>query len=148
MIIKYLDLKVWIPLLVVLIFSLGMMSCQRSNTNTDIDTVILLFPQQLEANPDSMEALLEGRLVLVSGCLRVQDSDNNNYLLIWPQGFSPYTEDGGVQVKDATGQTVVQVGDNVKVTGGEISSAQIDNYAKNLSNDCTAPYWIVASIEK
>lgn len=133
--------------LFIVVFCVMVTSCQTKPTDTRPVTPI--FPQQREAHPDSMDALLVGKLTSVKGCLRVQDDDNNNYLLIWPQGFSLNIDGESIQIKDNTGQLIVQVGDNVKVGGGEIPTEQIENYvAQTLPNDCSGPYWIVASIEK
>lgn len=149
MTITRLNAKVWTQLLFILMLFTMVTSCQENTT--DMNPITPFFPQQREAGPDSvsMQALLVGKLILVKDCLRVQDSDNNNYLLIWPQGFSLSTEGKSIQISDDTGQLIVQVGDSIKVGGGEIPPEQIENYVvQTLPNDCSGPYWIVASIEK
>lgn len=103
------------------------------------------FPQQRDARPDTMSALLVGELVLVDGCLRVNDSDGNNYLLVWPRGFSLRTKGNVIQVVDSAGQPVARVGDKLKVSGGEAPAEHIAKYSAQLPSGCPGPYWIVGS---
>lgn len=139
--------KVWTQLLFIFMFLAIVTSCQKSLADTT--SITPFFPQQREAPLVSMNALLAGKLILVKDCLRVQDSDNNNYLLIWPQGFSLSNNDKSIRVNDDAGHLIAQVGDNINVGGGEIPSEQIGNYvAQPLPNDCDGPYWIVASVKK
>ncbi len=147
MIIARFNVKMWTQLLFIPMFFTIVASCQQNSVDTTSATPF--FPQQREVPSVSMDALLVGKLILVKDCLRMQDSDNSNYLLIWPQGFSLNIEGESIQIKDNTGQFVVQVGDNVRVGGGEIPTEQIEHYVSQpLPNDCSGPYWIVASIAK
>lgn len=102
------------------------------------------FPQQRDTPNVYMEALLVGELTLVDGCLRLNDSDGNSFLLIWPPGFSLRNEKDIVQVVDDTGQFVAQVGDNLEVGGGEMPGGYISQYlTQPLPSGCSGPYWIV-----
>lgn len=104
------------------------------------------FPQQRNAPNVYMDALLVGELTLVDGCLRLNDSDGNSFLLIWPQGFSLRNENDIIQIVDDTGQFVAQVGDNLKVSGGEMPGEYITEYlSQPLPNGCSGPYWIVGN---
>lgn len=104
------------------------------------------FPQQSDPKPDFMDALLVGELVLVDSCLRIMDTDDNNYLPIWPQGFSLRMEKNIIQIVDDMGQIVAQVGDKLEVSGGEMPAEHITEYsAQPIPSDCPGPYWIVGN---
>ena len=91
---------------------------QAASTPTDPPSPVSHFPQQINTPNAYMDALIKGQLVLVNGCLRVNDTDGNSILLIWRPGFSTRTEEGIVQVVDPTGIVVAEVGDFVEVGGG------------------------------
>ena len=118
---------------------------QQNPINTSAATPF--FPVQNYPSEFSMTALLEGELVLEDGCLRVDDY-YDNYLLVWPYGFSLSTGDGKViQVIDDTDQPVARVGDKIKLGGGEMSSERIAQYSVELpSARCSGPYWIVGEV--
>jgi len=102
------------------------------------------FPVQNNPSEFRMTALLEGELVLEDGCLRV-----DNYLLVWPYGFSLSTGGEVIQVIDDTGQPIARVGDRVKVGGGECVKPceHIAQYSAELPSDhCSGPYWIVGEV--
>lgn len=107
---------------------------------------------QKEIPASYMQALLSDKpeeLELVGGCLRVNNG-YDNYLLVWPYGFSLNTEGDVIQVIDDTGQSVVRVGDKIKVGGGECAgctSKDIAKFSAELPSDrCSGPYWIVAEV--
>jgi len=119
-------------------------ACNNSSVTTP--SPALFFPQQKEAKPDFMTALLVGELTLADGCLRLNDIDGNSFLLIWPQGFSLRNEKNIIQVVDDTGQFVAQVGDNLEVGGGEMPGEYISEYlSQPLPSGCSGPYWIVGN---
>ena len=127
---------------VIIIILLIITACSDNPTNTPSPTPF--FPQQRDEPNGSMEALLVGELVLVDGCLRVNDSSGNSYLLVWPQGFSLRTEGNVIQVVDSTGRSVAQVGDNLEVGGGEVPAGWAGELsAQPLPSGCPGPYWIV-----
>ncbi|MFZ3383496.1 MAG: hypothetical protein WA144_06185 [Candidatus Methanoperedens sp.] len=103
-----------------------------------------LFPIQKNSTELSMLALLEGKLALQNGCLRV-----DNYLLVWPHGFSINTDGEIIQIIDDTNKTIAHVGDKVKLGGGggEMSNEHIAGYSAELPSDrCSGPYWIVGEV--
>lgn len=108
------------------------------------------FPVQ-KAGLGRMEALLEGKLVLDNGCLRVKYFDDN-YLLIWPYGFSLRTKGKEIQVVDSDGQVVARVGDKITVGGGEVPGEGVKEFIEEsitgqpLPDNCTGPYWIVGVV--
>ena len=97
-----------------------------------------------------MESLMEGVLETDdNGCLRV-----DNYLIIWPHGFSLRTEGEGIQVIDSNGQVVARVGDKITLGGGEFpgekAREQIEEFIieQPLPDDYQGPYWIVGETVK
>ncbi len=102
------------------------------------------FPTQKNYTEHTMLALLEGKLVLEDGCLRV-----DNYLLLWPHGLSISTDGKVIQIIDNTGKPIARVGDNIKLSGGggEMPREIIANYSTELPIDrCSGPYWIVGEV--
>jgi hypothetical protein len=134
-------------IVIILVVCEFLVSCQGNSEGTD--SSIPFFPQQHTPPTDFMGALLSGKLILEKSCLRIQDNDENNYLLIWPKDYSFNVEGDSVQIKDGSGYIVVKVGDKVNVGGGEIPSELIEDFVdKTFPSDCSGPYWSVASIEK
>lgn len=115
---------------------------QQNDKSVNTSTSTPFFPVQKDPNPASqMTALLKGELVLLNGCLRV-----DNYLLVWPHGFSTSTDDKVIRIIDNTGKPIARVGDKVKLGGGggEMPDELIAQYSAELpSNRCSGPYWIV-----
>lgn len=123
-----------------------------NDSSNSISSSSINFPVQI-AGLGQMDALLEGKLVLDNGYLRVKNL-NDSYLLIWPNGFSISIEGDETQVIDSKGHVVAHAGDEITVGGGEISGERareiigdlIDNHS--LPDDSTGPYWIVANVIK
>jgi len=90
-------------LLVVLIMTTACLNNSGNNLSSS-----LFFPVQ-KIGLDQMDALLVGKLELDNGYLRMQYF-NDNYLLIWPYGFSLLTEGEEIQVINRTGQLVARLG--------------------------------------
>ena len=108
------------------------------------------FPVANKPSESVMTALLKGELTLENGCLRV-NNNYNNYLLVWPYGFSLSTDkDGVIQVFDDAGRAVVRVGDRVRFGGGADETPDGDvakYYSAQLPSDrCSGPYWIVGEV--
>ncbi|VVB85323.1 Uncharacterised protein [uncultured archaeon] len=103
----------------------------------------LFFPVQKYTNPRvQMTAELEGELVQINGCIRV-----NNYLLVWPYGFSVSANGEAIQINNSTGKPVAIVGDKVILSGGEKPGDIIANFSRELpSSRCSGPYWIVGDV--
>jgi hypothetical protein len=119
-----------------------------NNDPTSISSSAPFFPVQ-KSGLGGMTAELEGRLEMDdNGCLRVKYFDDN-YLLIWPHGFSMRTEGEEIQVIDSNGQVVACVGDKIYIGGGETPGEKAREFIEEsiveqpLPDDCTGPYWIV-----
>ncbi len=72
---------------------------------------------------------MTNELVLENGCLRV-----DNYLLVWPHGFSISIDGEVIQIIDNTGKPIARVGDKIKLSGGggEMPREIIANYSTEL----------------
>ena len=102
---------------------------QQNDKSVNTSTSTPFFPQQKENPASYMDAELVGELVLKDGCLRVDDK-YDNYLPVWPYGFSLNT--GGdmvIEVIDDNGHIVARVGDEIKLGGGEMSGEYISHYS-------------------
>src|SRR5680860_34106 len=121
----------------------------------DEKTITSFFPTQKKPATAVMQALLSNKpeeLKLVNGCFRV-DNGFDDYLIIWPYGFSFSTNENGiVQINNESGQSIILVGDKVKFGGGggEMSGGDSEDVsvisAELPSNRCSGPYWIVGEI--
>lgn len=116
---------------------------QQDDRFINTSTSTIFFPVRNDPHPSSqMAALLEGELVQINGCLRV-----NNYLLVWPYGFSVSTNGEVIQINNNTGKPIALVGDKVRVGGGEMPGDYIANFSVELpSSRCSGPYWIVGDV--
>ena len=113
------------------------------------------FPTQKKPATSVMQALLSNKpeeLKLVNGCFRVNNGIDD-YLIIWPYGFSFSTDENGVvQINNETDQPIMYVGDKVKFGGGggEMSGGDSGDAsavsAELPSNRCSGPYWILGEI--
>lgn len=114
------------------------------------------FPQLASVGPISTTTFLEGKLLLINGCLRLQVDENTSFLLIWPFGFSFNKEENPMQVYDGAGRVEAHVSEKIKVKGGELSYLKPPPgeltetvLVQALPKACSSgPYWIVDHIEK
>ena len=101
------------------------------------------FAQQKELPNVFMQADLTGKLVLVDGCLRLQNNDSS-YLIVWPWDFSLRADGAVIKILDGTGEIVAEVGDNLMIGGGE--SLSVTGFVlQPLPEECVGPYWIVGN---
>jgi hypothetical protein len=106
----------------------------------------VVFPRQHppESLAEEMQALMIGELVEAGGCLRVA-GDGQDHLIIWPYDHAiTAAEDGALQVRDGSGMVIAQVGDAVRMSGGEVPSAQSFT-ATDIPDTCGEPYWLAGS---
>ncbi len=106
----------------------------------------IVFPRQAppEGLRAEMAALLIGELTEEDGCLRVGEKGESS-LVIWPCDHTvTATEDGTVQIRDGDGNVVAEVGDIVRLGGGQVPT--VDNLAgTEIPDRCGGPYWIASS---
>lgn len=95
-----------------------------------------------------MESLATGTLVLEDGYLRLSTTySDDNYLIIWPNGYSLDMEGDEIKILDEDGQVVARVGDNISVAGGEdgwISCCIV--LGRLLPFNCDCPYWVANDV--
>jgi hypothetical protein len=106
------------------------------------------FLRQKDTDGPQMLALMEGRLALTEGCLRIQSSyGEESYAAIWPFEFSFSKNGGNVHILNGEGQVVAQVGDQIRVSGGEIPGLSEEEFEENFIGtfECSGRYWIVNS---
>ena len=118
----------------------GCMSAQRD------DEVYFLREKQNDA-PDFL-ALLEGKLILDEGCLSIQSVDGGaRYAAIWPFEFDFSAESGNVEILNGDDQIVARVGNQLRVSGGELPNMSQEEFEQNYLGafQCSGPYWLVNS---
>ena len=114
------------------------------------DGSTLSFPRQPAGDGVVMEALAEGPLSLVDGCLRLRLADypDSGYLVVWPAAVSlQVSEDGAITVLDSAGQVIGRAGETIRLGGGAMEDpaalgfwdAQIEGMPIAA---CPGPYWI------
>lgn len=132
-------MKKIITIFVLVIMCVVAVSCNAGDKDAPF------FPVQ-KAGLEQMEALLEGKLEMDDGYLRVKYFDDN-YLLIWPYGFSLRSVGDEIQIIDRDGQIVACVGDIVTVGGGETTAEVVEKaIGRRLPDDCEGPYWLVGDV--
>jgi hypothetical protein len=106
----------------------------------------IIFPRQRppEGLRVEMMALMIGELREQDGCLRV-GKEGQSHLIIWPYDHTvTAAEDGTLQIRDGSGAVVAEVGDVVRMGGGEVPSAG-DYASQEIPDRCGGPYWLAAS---
>lgn len=123
----------------------GCMNIEPSNTQAQNE---VHFLRQKDTNGPQMLALMEGKLALTGGCLRIEENyGEESYAAIWPFEFSFEVQNGDVEILNGEGQVVAQVGDQIRVSGGEIPSLSKETFDENFIGafQCSGRYWIVNS---
>jgi hypothetical protein len=116
------------------------------------DNRVVYLPVQ-PPSEDSMMALMEGKLVEVDGCLRIEDGHYvDGWLVIWPFGSDIGVTDDGVEVIDEEGEPVARVGEQLGAGGGAIENTRgmesIDEMIPGMPIEgCRGPYWVAAPLE-
>jgi len=123
-------------------------SNQATSTPASRSSLVAHFPQQINTPSAYNEALVQGELVLINGCLRVNSVNGYSILLIWRPGFSTRTEQGTVQIIDGTGKVTASVGDFVAVGGGFDDDPTWLGLTESLQEECPGPYYIVGETIK
>jgi hypothetical protein len=136
-------------LLLILVLMVGCNSNSIVTTTTEVTSTTVVpsstekprtvsyFPVQKEVPETSLLLLLEGKLEIdADGCLRV-----NDYLILWPYGYSYRVENEDILIIDERGNIAAHVGDNVGV-GGASGYLSNDKLVQPLSEDCEGPFWL------
>ncbi|OGJ43986.1 hypothetical protein A2272_05130 [Candidatus Peregrinibacteria bacterium RIFOXYA12_FULL_33_12] len=110
-------------IIITMLISIAFVAC------TNITPTSIIFPTQDKPATEWMQALLSGKLLIDNdGCVRIGDS-----LIIWPYEFSLKNINGVYTVFDNLGKAVGNIGDQIKISGGEDSSY--------TDQKCQGPYW-------
>lgn len=103
---------------------------------------LVAFPTHPEPAGGHDLALLQGKLVVTEGCLRLQPNYEpaGTYLIYWPYGYSYRDNAKGVEVFDEQGRFVANAGDYLSLAGGEYRG----DVTKGL---CEGPTWNAGSVD-
>lgn len=120
-------------------------------TDVPVTPLPIFFPQLIPANVERpyLDALVQGTLVIVDDCLRVQVREGDtSYLIIWPPHVVLNITGDAIQVVDQESQAVAQVGEAVELGGGETPSATylVEELREPLPATCPGPYWLASGI--
>jgi len=116
------------------------------------DDRVIYLPVQ-PPSEDSMMALLEGTLVEVDGCLRIEDGHYaDGWLVLWPFGSDIRVADDGIEVINEDGKPVARVGDRLRAGGGAIENTRgmesINEMIPGMPIEgCRGPYWVAAPLQ-
>ena len=110
----------------------------------------LAFPRQPAGDGARMEALVEGKLMRVEGCLRIglADTPDESFLVLWPASVSLLVApDGRIEVLDSDGRVVGRVGETIRLGGGAMEDpASVGFWHAQISYmpimGCPGPYWV------
>ena len=84
---------------------------------SDPDVLFLRQKTVMSVDRVFLTAAGVGELVLEGTCLRLK-GEYSTHPIIWPAGFTPYVEDGVVEVRNGAGRTIARVGDEIAGGGG------------------------------
>jgi hypothetical protein len=113
----------------------------------------LYFPRQ-RATDEVMEALAEGPLSLIDGCLRVGTPgyEDPGFLVLWPAVASVHMAEAGIiEVLDGNQQVVGRVGETIRLGGGAMESqATMELWERMITGlpiaGCPGPYWVAGAM--
>lgn len=131
--------------LIVLAFLLAACSTELFSTSS-ADDVLFLVHKPVE-HRSVMEALYQGTVVEIDGCLRFGD-EPAGHTVVWPPGFSLNRKAGRLVVRDENGQSVGVIDGSFIFGGGEVPTlweggplTEADRAA--ALSQCPGRYWIV-----
>jgi hypothetical protein len=116
------------------------------------DGRVIYLPVQ-PPSEESMMALLEGTLVEVDGCLRIEDAHyTDGWLVIWPFGSDIRMAEDGIEVINEEGKPVARVGEQPGAGGGAIENTRgmesINEMIPGMPIEgCRGPYWVAAPLQ-
>lgn len=87
----------------------------------------------------SMEALTSGHLVERSGCIELETDAGENWLVVWPAGWTAERDDSAIVIRDSTGAEWAEVGSQVELGGG-----WSDTYPPNPACESPNGVWIAS----
>ena len=105
------------------------------------------FPQLRTRSAAFMEALLQGKLAVRAGCLRVIGS-GGGHLVIWQPDYFVNNNDGVIEILDRNGEVVARVGEEIRIGGGEVAlTEKLKQLLREpLPKQCRGPYWSMGEL--
>lgn len=103
---------------------------------------LVAFPTHPEPTSGHNMALLQGKLIVSGGCLRIGPGygPGDTVLIYWPYGYSYRDTTEGISVFDGRGRFVATVGDYLSLAGGE--------YRDDITGGrCKGPTWNAGSVD-
>ncbi|HEX2093258.1 MAG TPA: hypothetical protein VHG28_12700 [Longimicrobiaceae bacterium] len=106
----------------------------------------IAFPRQTPDREATYEALVEGRLVLEDGCLRVDTPGEESYLVLWPPRAE--LQEGARRVVDRETGATAEVGEPIRLSGGEVTLRPLvlERLESPPPVRCRGPYWLAGQI--
>jgi hypothetical protein len=107
---------------------------------------VIHFLREKPSDAPDMLALLEGELELNEGCLSIRATDiGTSHTAIWPFEFDFIVQEGNVKILNGDTEVVAQVGDRVRVSGGELPTMSREVFEENFIGafECLGPYWLI-----
>jgi hypothetical protein len=107
------------------------------------------LPQLRTRSATFMEALLQGKLVVWKGCLRIIGGcGERGHLVIWQPDYFLNNREGVVEILDRNGEVVAHVGEEIRMGGGEVvlTEALRRQLREPLPDGCQGPYWLMGEL--
>ena len=105
------------------------------------------FPQLRTRSAAFMEALLQGKLAVTEGCLRVIGS-GGSHMVIWQPDYFVNNNEGVIEILDRNGEVVARVGEEIRIGGGEVPlTEELKQLLREpLPERCGGPYWSMGEL--
>ncbi len=125
-------------------FTLSVVGCAVSEKTPENEPTPMPAPMVVVTR---MTALRTEPLTMVDSCLRIGDSEASN-LVVWPPDFEVSIENDTIWVLYDDHEVEVQLGQVVRLGGGEVKSLEAfdERTRQGVPADCPGPYWLVGSI--
>lgn len=137
--------KLLFPLLTLLV------ACSQPTTATTasdpMPADVAPFIARASAPADAeMEALAEGVLTVVDGCVRITEpAGDPGRLVVWPATTAVDASIGAVRIRNTGTGVEVSIGETVRLSGGEAATIDPSQLAEPIPAACAGPYWIAGS---
>jgi hypothetical protein len=121
-------------------------SVTASTPSTDAGSEVALVHHDVARGEGMPTAELTGVLVLRGdGCLLLQSDAVEEYLPLWPPGFTAENDGATTTVFDDRGAPFVETGRSMTLGGGELSVDLARERADDLLPDCDVDrYWLTS----
>lgn len=109
----------------------------------------LFLPQLRVRSANFMTALLQGKLIVIEGCLRVCAGNNGDgHLIIWQPDYFLNDHNGKIEILDRDGQVVAVVGETIRIGGGEMPmTPEFETQLREpVPDQCAGPYWLMGEV--